>query len=33
MRLEFVGLYHELLNEPEKEQVSADITAWIQERM
>ena len=30
---EYPGLYHELHNEPEKDQVLADITAWIEERL
>mmetsp|Transcript_36861 Transcript_36861/g.92389 ORF Transcript_36861/g.92389 Transcript_36861/m.92389 type:complete len:379 (-) Transcript_36861:580-1716(-) len=29
----YQGLYHELLNEPEKEQVSSDIASWIKERL
>jgi acylglycerol lipase len=28
----YTGLYHEVLNEPEKEQVLADLLGWIQER-
>jgi alpha-beta hydrolase superfamily lysophospholipase len=27
------GLYHDLLHEPEKEQVMRDVTAWIEERI
>jgi acylglycerol lipase len=28
----YEGLYHEILNEPEKEQVQADIFAWLRQR-
>jgi lysophospholipase len=28
----YEGLYHEILNEPEKEQVIADIIAWLDAR-
>lgn len=28
----YEGLYHEILNEPEKEQVVADLLAWLDER-
>ncbi len=28
----YEGLYHEILNEPEKEQVIADVLAWLDER-
>ena len=27
------GLYHEVLNEPEQEQVMADIVAWLDQRI
>ena len=27
------GLFHELVNEPEKEQVLADMTAWMDARV
>ena len=30
---EYEGLYHEILNEPEKEQVMADILAWIEKHL
>ena len=29
----YEGLYHEILNEPEKEQVMADILAWIEKHL
>ena len=29
----YPGLYHEVLNEPEKEQVRGDLVRWIEERM
>jgi alpha-beta hydrolase superfamily lysophospholipase len=29
----YPGLYHEVLNEPEKEQVLADLIAWIDRRV
>ena len=29
----YEGFYHEVLNEPGKEQVLADIMAWIEQRM
>jgi alpha-beta hydrolase superfamily lysophospholipase len=29
----YEGLYHEILNEPEKDQVMADILAWMNERL
>jgi len=28
--IEYEGLFHEILNEPEREQVVADITAWLE---
>ena len=28
----YPGLYHEVLNEPEREQVLADVLAWLDER-
>jgi alpha-beta hydrolase superfamily lysophospholipase len=28
----YEGLYHEILNEPERDQVMDDITSWIQAR-
>ena len=31
--IEYPGLYHEIFNEPEKEQVFADIEAWVQPRL
>ena len=31
--IDYDGLYHELLNEPEREQVLADVTGWIEERV
>ena len=27
------GLYHEIFNEPEQEQVLADMAAWLEERV
>ena len=30
---EYEGLYHEILNEPEKEQVMADILVWIEKHL
>ena len=29
----YPGLYHEILNDPEKDQVISDIVAWVQERI
>ena len=29
----YPGLYHEVLNEPEKEQVLADLIEWIDQRL
>jgi acylglycerol lipase len=29
----YTGLYHEIFNEPEREQVFADILAWLEERI
>lgn len=28
----YPGLYHEVLNEPEREQVLADLTEWVEKR-
>ena len=30
--IEYDGLYHEILNEPEKERVMDDLVAWLDER-
>ena len=29
----YPGLYHEVLNEPEREQVLADLIQWIEQRV
>ena len=31
--VEYAGLYHEIFNEPEKEQVFADIDTWVQAKI
>ena len=31
--IEYPGLYHELLNEPEKDKVLADVVAWMDARL